>query len=106
MGQSQQGFQPQEKKTDLEAALLQLTNNTDKFMTETRTNFQNQAAQIRNLEAQIGQLANMYGGRQQGNLPSNTEVNPKEQCKAITLRSGKELETPSRGEKSKKNDQE
>ncbi|XP_022877041.1 uncharacterized protein LOC111395291 [Olea europaea var. sylvestris] len=36
----------------------------------------------------------MLTGRQQGNLPSTTEVNPKEQCKAITLRNGKELEAP------------
>ena len=34
----------------------------------------------------------MLTGRQQGNLPSTTEINPKEQCKAITLRSGKEVE--------------
>jgi len=31
-------------------------------------------------------------GRQQGNLPSTIEINPKKQCKAITLRSGKEVE--------------
>jgi len=44
------------------------------------------------LEVQVGQLANMLMGRQQGNLPSTTEINPKEQCKAITLISGKEVE--------------
>ncbi|XP_062086290.1 uncharacterized protein LOC133792404 [Humulus lupulus] len=39
---------------------------------------------------------NMMGNfnRPQGNLPSNTEVNPKEQCNAISLRSGKKLEEP------------
>ena len=57
-------------------------------MTETNTNLQNQTASIRNLEVQVGQLTNMLMGRQQGNLPSTTEINPKEQCKAITLRSG------------------
>ncbi|XP_062080093.1 uncharacterized protein LOC133784817 [Humulus lupulus] len=46
----------------------------------------------RNLEMQVGQLANMLQSRPQGNLPSNTEVNPKEQCNAISLRSGKKLE--------------
>jgi hypothetical protein len=30
----------------------------------------------------------MLTGRQQGNLPSTIEINPKKQCKAITLRSG------------------
>ena len=44
------------------------------------------------MEVQVGQLANMLTGRQQGNLPSTTEINRKEQCKAITLRSGKEVE--------------
>ncbi|KAK0575254.1 hypothetical protein LWI29_036038 [Acer saccharum] len=33
-------------------------------------------------------------GRQQGALPSNTVVNLKEQCNAISLRSGKEVELP------------
>ena len=44
----------------------------------------------------MGQMANLLTERQQGLLPSNSEVNPKgegkEYCKAITLRSGKELE--------------
>ncbi|XP_062106297.1 uncharacterized protein LOC133817724 [Humulus lupulus] len=31
----------------------------------------------------------------QGNLPSNTEINHKEQCQAITLRSGKQIEQSS-----------
>ncbi|XP_061981417.1 uncharacterized protein LOC133701500 [Populus nigra] len=80
------------EKSKLEEVMTQLANNTSRFMTETNTNMQNQAASIRNLEVQVGQLANMLTGRQQGNLPSTTEINPKEQCKAITLRSGKEVE--------------
>ncbi|KAJ8568921.1 hypothetical protein K7X08_032658 [Anisodus acutangulus] len=54
-------------------------------MTETRSS-------IRNLETQVGQLANMLNNRSQGNLPSNTVVNPKEQCQAIDLRSSKQVE--------------
>ncbi|KAJ4724584.1 DNA-directed DNA polymerase [Melia azedarach] len=88
------GFQPQEKKVNLEEALTQLTVNTSKFMTKTETTLQNQAASIRNLEMQVGQLTSMMTERQQGSLPSNTETNPKEQVKAITLRSGKQLEEP------------
>jgi hypothetical protein len=80
------------EKSKLEEAMTQLANNTSRFMTETKTNLQNQAASIRNLEVQVGQLANMLTGRQQGTLPSTTEINPKEQCKAITLRSAKEVE--------------
>ena len=53
-------------------------------------------------------MANMFSKRQQGNLPSTSEMNPKrdgkEHCKAITLRTGKELETPVRIEKSNKDE--
>lgn len=44
------------------------------------------------MEVQIGQIANAINSRSQGNLPSKTEVNPKEQCKAVILRSGKTLD--------------
>ena len=43
----------------------------------------------------MGQMANLLTERQQGSLPSNSEVNPRregnEHVKAVTLRSGKEL---------------
>ena len=46
----------------------------------------------------MGQMASLLAERQHGSLPSNSEVNPrgegKEYCKAITLRSGRELEIP------------
>ena len=42
----------------------------------------------------MGQLANSLATRNQGALPSNTEKNPKKQVKAITLRSGTEIQTP------------
>ncbi|XP_062109416.1 uncharacterized protein LOC133820034 [Humulus lupulus] len=60
----------------------------NQFMAETRSS-------IRNLETQMGQLATLMANRAQGNLPSTTEVNLKENCKAITLRSGKNYEGPS-----------
>ncbi|GKV45791.1 hypothetical protein SLEP1_g52835 [Rubroshorea leprosula] len=43
------------------------------------------------IETQLGQIADMVSGRVQGGLPSNSKKNPREQLKAITLRSGKEL---------------
>ncbi|XP_024022409.1 uncharacterized protein LOC112091902 [Morus notabilis] len=46
------------------------------------------------LETQVGQLTNAIKRQSQRSFPSNTKKNPKE-CKAITLRSGKELEGPS-----------
>jgi hypothetical protein len=45
------------EKSRLEEAITQLANNTNRFMTETNTNLQNQAASIQNLKVQVGQLA-------------------------------------------------
>ncbi|KAL5569891.1 hypothetical protein UlMin_026466 [Ulmus minor] len=53
---------------------------------------QNQGASIRNLEHQVGEISKLLTERAQGTFPSNTEKNPREEAKAITLRSGKELE--------------
>ncbi|XP_062075432.1 uncharacterized protein LOC133779493 [Humulus lupulus] len=77
----------QEKTNELQVALLTLTNSQSQFMIDSRSS-------IRNLEMQVGQLANMFQSRPQGNFPSNIEVNLKEQCNAISLRSGKKLEEP------------
>ena len=44
-----------------------------------------------NLDKQMGQLTKSINSHTQGNLPSKTEVNPKEHCKAVILRSGKQL---------------
>ena len=60
----------------------------NQFMAETRSS-------IRNLETQIGQLATLMANRAKGDLPSTAEVNPKEHCKAITLRSGTNYQGPS-----------
>ena len=60
------------------------------WMSMNDTKFQNHEAAIRNLETPLGNLANMIADRPQGSLPSNTERNPREYAKAITL-SGTEL---------------
>ena len=96
---------PPEKNVDIEQALEQMLTSHTAFMNETKANMQqqatqlnNQVAHLRNLEVQMGQMASLLTERQQGSLPRNSEVNPrgegKEYCKAITLRSGKELEIP------------
>ena len=111
---------PQEKKSSLDLKMEQLADihmnmmkSHDKFKNETRTSLNNQAAHLQNLEVQMGQMASLLSERQQGNLPSTLEVNPrregKEHCKAVTLRSGKTLdqsveaqeedENPTRSEK-------
>ena len=46
------------------------------------------------LEVHLGQLASSINAQQKGNFPSDTEKNPKQNYKAITLRSGKEVEGP------------
>ncbi|XP_073132930.1 uncharacterized protein [Henckelia pumila] len=84
-GNQNYGRQPQEEKSSLEQMM-------QKFISSTETRMQNQDASIKNLENQIGQLAKTISSRDQGTLPSDTEKNPKEQVKAIELRSGKTVE--------------
>ena len=70
-------------------------NETKATMQNQSTQLNDQAAHLRNQEVQMGQMANLLTERQQGSLPSNSEINPrgegKEHVKAITLRSGREL---------------
>ncbi|KAL4315809.1 hypothetical protein AHAS_Ahas15G0222200 [Arachis hypogaea] len=52
----------------------------------------NHEASMRNLERQIGQLSKQAViERPTSSLPSDTILNPKEECKAIQLRSGRTL---------------
>ncbi|KAH6835890.1 hypothetical protein C2S53_018140 [Perilla frutescens var. hirtella] len=54
----------------------------------------NMGAQLKSMEIQIGQLAKIVGSQQQkGQYPSNTEVNPEEQCNGITKDGDKETTT-------------
>ncbi|XP_010245393.1 PREDICTED: uncharacterized protein LOC104588947 [Nelumbo nucifera] len=67
-----QNFHQPEPKSNLEELMT-------KFITSVETRFQNNETSIRNLEAQVGQLAQMISERVSGTLPSNTVVNPREQ---------------------------
>ena len=58
---------------------------------DTQLMLKNHSSFIHNLEVQMGQLANSLSTRNQGTLPGNTEKNPIEYVKAITLRSGIEV---------------
>ncbi|XP_030497803.2 uncharacterized protein LOC115713460 [Cannabis sativa] len=86
----QQTHQPQGSQTSSLESLMR------DYMAKNDTVIQSQAASLRNLEVQLGQLANDLKNRPQGTLPSDTE-NPrrdgKEHCKAVTLRSGKIIES-------------
>jgi len=87
------------KMSTLDSAVEKLTmqtstfvEQTSNFMNETRTNLKNQEASIRKMENQIGQLSRQISERSLGTFPSDTIPNPKEQCKAIQLRSGRLVE--------------
>ncbi|MED6140758.1 hypothetical protein PIB30_096512 [Stylosanthes scabra] len=54
-------------------------------MDETRANFRNQEAAIRNLEIQVGQIAKQLNERPPNTFPSDTNPNPKEECKVIRV---------------------
>ena len=70
-------------------------NETNENMQNQSTQLNNQVAQLRNLEMQMGQMATLLTERKQGSLPSNSEINlrgvGKEYYNAITLRSGREV---------------
>ena len=89
--QARQQVPPTENSgTSLEDLVKALFTNTILFQQETN-------ASIRNLKAQIGQMASTISqlqSKDSGKLPSQTIVNPRENANAITLRSGKQLETP------------
>ncbi|XP_073137635.1 uncharacterized protein [Henckelia pumila] len=89
--------QPQEEKSNLEKMM-------QNFISSTETRMQNQDATIRGLENQIGQLEKRMSNREPGTLPSDTETNPKEQVKAVELRSGKKLETKALEHEEKNNE--
>src|SRR5438270_4019682 len=98
-------FQDPEKKTNVEDVLYKFMESTGVRMKSNEILMQNQAASIRNLEVQIGQLHNILVNRTQGTLPSDTEKNTKEQVNAVTLRSGKQLQDPQPKEAEKRSEE-
>ncbi|XP_073133358.1 uncharacterized protein [Henckelia pumila] len=65
---------------------------TDTRMDSMETHMCSLGAMMKSMETQIGKLAKALKDKNRGQFPSNTEVNPKVQCKAVELRSGKKLE--------------
>ncbi|KAK8715335.1 hypothetical protein V6N13_042671 [Hibiscus sabdariffa] len=75
----------------------QFIQKTDSFMDRTEMRLQNQEAALKSLENQVGQISQVLKSRPRGGFPSDTEADKgatHEQCKAISTRSGKVLETP------------
>ena len=67
-----------------------LATNTLQFQQETKNS-------IQNLEKQVSQLATAVGkleAQSSGKLPSQPIINPRENASSISLRSGKEVESP------------
>ncbi|KAJ4724830.1 DNA-directed DNA polymerase [Melia azedarach] len=52
----------------------------------------NMGATVKSLEVQVGHLVTSIKSLHSGKFPSDAEVNPREQCKVITLGIGTELE--------------
>ncbi|KAL5570270.1 hypothetical protein UlMin_026845 [Ulmus minor] len=99
MPQQQQKPQTNELPSSMESLLKE-------YMARNDAVIQSQAASLRNLENQVGQLANELKNQPPGTLPSNTKIpkiDGKDHCKAITLRGGKTLETPEVKKKNQKN---
>ena len=86
------GFQaPQEKKSDLKDLIRSYITSNEQKWTKQEVSNKNMEASLKDLENQVGQLANNLSRRPQAGLPSNTEKNPREKVNAVTLRSGKNL---------------
>ncbi|KAL4276320.1 hypothetical protein AHAS_Ahas20G0195400 [Arachis hypogaea] len=65
----------------------------------------NHEASIKSLEGQIGQISKQISvERPSSSLPSDTIPNPKEECKAIQLRSRRTLESRKRPLEKEAND--
>ncbi|KAL5541254.1 hypothetical protein UlMin_042476 [Ulmus minor] len=82
------GFQQQQKPQTSEFP-SSMESLLKEYMARNDAVIQSQAVSLRNLENQVGQLANELKNRPPGTLPSNTESpkrDGKEHCKAITLR--------------------
>jgi len=87
------GRQPmyQQQQPTLYERTSKLEETLEKFVQTSLTNQKNQEASLRNLETQVGQLAKQLAEQQSGQFSANTQPNPKEQCKAITIRCGKQV---------------
>ncbi|XP_017617797.1 uncharacterized protein LOC108462347 [Gossypium arboreum] len=89
-GNKNQNYQPRPppfpnqspQKTSLETIVEKLAISQEKFQTQTQSHLQEIDKQISQLAQTVGRLES------QGRLPSQTEINPRENVSAIILRSG------------------
>ena len=83
-----------EKKSNLEDLMVEFIKESRGRTTALESTVQSHGKAIQNIEVQISQIATSLQTMQKGKFPSCPEINPKEECKAMTLRSGKKLSTP------------
>ncbi|XP_052209230.1 uncharacterized protein LOC127812747 [Diospyros lotus] len=83
--------QQQESKLSWELAIEKLANAIVDRFEKLESKVDQMASFNRNLEVQLGQISNAINLTDQGKLPSKTKVNPREEVKAVKLRSGKQL---------------
>lgn len=87
------GNQRPSSSNALENMMKEFMASQKEYMAKNDAVVQSQAASLRSLEIQVGQLALELKNSSTGTLPSNTEdPKGKEHCHAVTLRSGKQLQ--------------
>ncbi|KAL8520070.1 hypothetical protein ACS0TY_010849 [Phlomoides rotata] len=87
--------QRMEKLEDLVAQTTQANAKVNSRLDKVEEQMTSIANQMKNMEFHMGQLASSSQAREKGKFPSTTEVNPREYCNAVTLRSGTNYEGPS-----------
>ncbi|KAL4273562.1 hypothetical protein GQ457_13G015240 [Hibiscus cannabinus] len=81
------------------ARTYQFIKKTYSLTERTEMKLQNQDASLKSLETQVGQISQVLNTRPMGGFPSDTQVAKgpiHDQCKAISRRSGRTLNTPTR----------
>ena len=66
---------------------MKLEETLAQFMQVSMSNQKSTEFAIKNLEVQVGQLAKQLAERPSNNFTTNTEKNPKEECKVVMTRS-------------------
>ena len=82
-----------DRKYSIEDELVRFMVNSYTKFDAVNATLRNDPVSIQSLENQDGQLAKANSERPLGSIPRNIEANLREQLKAITLRSGREVET-------------
>ncbi|KAI3771178.1 hypothetical protein L6452_02337 [Arctium lappa] len=88
----QEEGQMTEKKTGLEEMMMKFMEKMDSTVGTVKASTDQNTASIQILERQVGQIAEALQSRNIGQFPSQIEKPQRENCNAINLRSGKEVE--------------